>query len=226
MDLIRTLTDAQMKSDLPEIKTGDTVKVSAKVVEGNRERIQVFEGTVMRLRGGGLGLNITVRRIASGVGVERTFKVHSPRIEKIEVVRHGVSNRAQLYFLRDRVGKQSSLRERRDSATDIAKNAVKAAAKKAIKDEADAVIAAAAAVVAAEEAAAAATAATAAAAVAAEEAAAAATAAEVVAEAPVAEAPVVEAPVAEATEVNAEVATEESAPVDAPAAEESEKAPE
>ena len=131
MDLIRTLTDAQMKSDLPEIKTGDTVKVSAKVVEGNRERIQVFEGTVMRLRGGGLGLNITVRRIASGVGVERTFKVHSPRIEKIEVVRHGVSNRAQLYFLRDRVGKQSSLRERRDSATDIAKNAVKAAAKKA-----------------------------------------------------------------------------------------------
>jgi len=211
MDLIRTLTNAQMKSDLPEIKTGDTVKVSAKVVEGNRERIQVFEGTVMRLRGGGLGLNITVRRIASGVGVERTFKVHSPRIEKIEVVRHGVSNRAQLYFLRDRVGKQSSLRERRDSATDIAKNEVKAAAKKAIKDEADAVIAAAAAAVAA---------------VAAEEAAAVATAAAAVAEAPVAEAPVVEAPVAEAAEVSADVATEESAPVDAPAAEASEKAPE
>ena len=214
MDLIRTLTDAQMKSDLPEIKTGDTVKVSAKVVEGNRERIQVFEGTVMRLRGGGLGLNITVRRIASGVGVERTFKVHSPRIEKIEVVRHGVSNRAQLYFLRDRVGKQSSLRERRDSATDIAKNEVKAAAKKAIKDEADAVIAAAAAVVAAEEAAAAATAA---AAVAAEEAAAAAaTAAEVVAE----------APAAEAVEAVAEVAAPESVPEEAPAAEASEKAPE
>lgn len=214
MDLIRTLTDAQMKSDLPEIKTGDTVKVSAKVVEGNRERIQVFEGTVMRLRGGGLGLNITVRRIASGVGVERTFKVHSPRIEKIEVVRHGVSNRAQLYFLRDRVGKQSSLRERRDSATDIAKNEVKAAAKKAIKDEADAVIAAAAAVVAAEEAAAAATAA---AAVAAEEAAAAAaTAAEVVAE----------APAAEAVEAVAEVVAPESAPEEAPAAEASEKAPE
>ena len=213
MDLIRTLTDAQMKSDLPEIKTGDTVKVSAKVVEGNREGDQVFEGTVMCLRGGGLGLNITVRRIASGVGVERTFKVHSPRIEKIEVVRHGVSNRAQLYFLRDRVGKQSSLRERRDSATDIAKNEVKAAAKKAIKDEADAVIAAAAAVVAAEEAAAAATAA---AAVAAEEAADAATAAEVVAE----------APAAEAVEAVAEVAAPESAPEEAPAAEASEKAPE
>jgi large subunit ribosomal protein L19 len=81
------------------------VKVSAKVVEGNRERIQVFEGTVMRLRGGGITRSITVRRIASGVGVERTFKINSPRIEKIEVVRHGVARRAQLYFLRDRVGK-------------------------------------------------------------------------------------------------------------------------
>ncbi|MFM8915720.1 MAG: 50S ribosomal protein L19 [Candidatus Limnocylindrus sp.] len=197
MDLIRTLTDAQLKSDLPEIKTGDTVKVSAKVVEGNRERIQVFEGTVMRLRGGGLGMSITVRRIASGVGVERTFKVHSPRIEKIEVVRHGVSNRAQLYFLRDRVGKQSSLRERRESATDIAKNEVKAAAKKAIKDEADAVIAAAAAVVAAEEAVTAA-------------------AAESVAE----------APAAEAVEAVAEVAAPESAPEETPAPEATEKAPE
>lgn len=119
MDLIRTITNEQMKRDLPPIKTGDTVKVSAKVVEGNRERIQVFEGTVMRLRGGGLGLTITVRRIASGVGVERTFKVHSPRIEKIEIVRHGVSQRAQLYFLRDRVGKQSSLREKRAEVGEI-----------------------------------------------------------------------------------------------------------
>ena len=119
MDLIRTMTNEQMKRDLPPIKTGDTVKVSAKVVEGNRERIQVFEGTVMRLRGGGLGLTITVRRIASGVGVERTFKVHSPRIEKIEIVRHGVSHRAQLYFLRDRVGKQSSLREKRAEVGEI-----------------------------------------------------------------------------------------------------------
>ena len=210
MDLIRTLTDAQLKSDLPEIKTGDTVKVSAKVVEGNRERIQVFEGTVMRLRGGGLGMSITVRRIASGVGVERTFKVHSPRIEKIEVVRHGVSNRAQLYFLRDRVGKQSSLRERRESATDIAKNEVKAAAKKAIKDEADAVIAAAAAVIAAEEAAAAA-----ATAVAPEEAVTAAAAESVS-----------EAPAVEAVEAVAEDAAPESAPEEAPAPGATEKAPE
>ncbi len=103
----------QLRTDLPELATGDTVKVSAKVVEGNRERIQVFEGTVMRLRGGGITRSITVRRIASGVGVERTFKINSPRIEKIEVVRHGKVRRAQLYFLRDRVGKAATLRERR-----------------------------------------------------------------------------------------------------------------
>src|SRR5438445_13547709 len=103
----------QLRTDLPELASGDTVKVSAKVVEGNRERIQVFEGIVMRLRGGGIPRSITVRRIASGVGVERTFKIHSPRIEKIEVVRHGQVRRAQLYFLRKRVGKAATLRERR-----------------------------------------------------------------------------------------------------------------
>ena len=103
----------QLRTDLPELASGDTVKVSAKVVEGNRERVQVFEGIVMRLRGGGITRSITVRRIASGVGVERTFKIHSPRIEKIEVIRHGQVRRAQLYFLRDRVGKAATLRERR-----------------------------------------------------------------------------------------------------------------
>jgi large subunit ribosomal protein L19 len=105
----------QLRTDLPELASGDTVKVSAKVVEGNRERIQVFEGIVMRLRGGGITRSITVRRIASGVGVERTFKINSPRIEKIEVVRHGVARRAQLYFLRKRVGKAATLRERRSN---------------------------------------------------------------------------------------------------------------
>src|SRR4029078_2739006 len=80
------LVSDQLRTDLPEIASGDTVKVSAKVIEGNRERIQVFEGIVMRLRGGGITRSITVRRIASGVGVERTFKIHSPRIEKIEVL--------------------------------------------------------------------------------------------------------------------------------------------
>jgi large subunit ribosomal protein L19 len=105
----------QLKSDLPEIAPGDTVKVAAKVIEGGRERIQVFEGTVMRMRGGGISRSITVRRIASGVGVERTFKIHSPRIDKIEVVRHGVARRAKLYFLRQRVGKAATLRERRQN---------------------------------------------------------------------------------------------------------------
>ena len=113
MNLLESITADQVRTDLPELASGDTVRVSAKVVEGNRERIQVFEGTIMRLRGGGIQRSITVRSIRSGVGVERTFKVNSPRIEKIEVVRHGVARRAQLYFLRKRVGKAASLRERR-----------------------------------------------------------------------------------------------------------------
>lgn len=113
MNLIDEINREQLRDDLPELAAGDTVRVAAKVVEGGRERIQVFEGTVMRLRGGGPQRSITVRRVASGVGVERTFKVNSPRIERIEVVRHGVARRAQLYFLRKRVGKAASLRERR-----------------------------------------------------------------------------------------------------------------
>ena len=117
MNVLDEIVQDQIRTDLPELASGDTVKVSAKVVEGNRERIQVFEGTVMRLRGGGITRTITVRRIASGVGVERTFKINSPRIEKIEVVRHGVARRAQLYFLRDRVGKAATLRERRPQLT-------------------------------------------------------------------------------------------------------------
>jgi large subunit ribosomal protein L19 len=103
VNVLDEIVQDQLRTDLPELATGDTVKVSAKVIEG----------TVMRLRGGGITRSITVRRIASGVGVERTFKINSPRIEKIEVVRHGVARRAQLYFLRDRVGKAATLRERR-----------------------------------------------------------------------------------------------------------------
>ena len=103
----------QIRTDLPDIASGDTVRVSVKVVEGTRERIQVFEGTVMRMRGGGITRSITVRALRSGVGVERTFKVNSPRIEKIDVMRHGVVRRKQLYFLRKRVGKAATLRERR-----------------------------------------------------------------------------------------------------------------
>ncbi len=113
MSVIDEITADQIRTDLPELASGDTVRVAAKVVEGNRERIQVFEGTIMRLRGGGITRSITVRSVRSGVGVERTFKVNSPRIDKIDVVRHGVARRAQLYFLRKRVGKAASLRERR-----------------------------------------------------------------------------------------------------------------
>ncbi|RPH36196.1 MAG: 50S ribosomal protein L19 [Chloroflexi bacterium] len=113
MDPIQELEREQLRTDIPQIAPGDTVRVSVKVVEGSRERVQVFEGTVMRMRGGGLNQTITVRRISSGVGVERTFPVHAPRVDKIEVVRHGVARRAQLYYLRNRVGKAATLRERR-----------------------------------------------------------------------------------------------------------------
>jgi len=113
VNVIEQIESEQVREDLPELAPGDTVRVAAKVVEGNRERIQVFEGTLMRLRGRGPQRSITVRRIASGVGVERTFKVNSPRIDRIEVVRHGKARRAQLYFLRKRVGRAATLRERR-----------------------------------------------------------------------------------------------------------------
>jgi large subunit ribosomal protein L19 len=117
VNVLDEIVQDQLRTDLPEIATGDTVRVAAKVVEGNRERVQVFEGTVMRLRGGGITRTITVRRVAShGVGVERTFKINSPRIDRIEVMRHGRARRAQLYFLRDRVGKAATLRERRPRA--------------------------------------------------------------------------------------------------------------
>lgn len=114
MTVLDEIVQGQIRTDLPELAPGDRVKVHAKVVEGSRERIQVFEGDVMRLRGGGITRSITVRRIASGVGVERTFKVNSPRIDKIEVLRHQQVRRAQLYFLRERVGKAATLRERRN----------------------------------------------------------------------------------------------------------------
>ena len=116
MNVLDEIVADQLRTDLPELATGDTVRVSARVIEGNKERIQVFEGVIMRLRGGGITRSITVRKIASGVGVERTFKIHSPRIEKIDVVRHGQVRRAQLYFLRKRVGKSATLRERRTTS--------------------------------------------------------------------------------------------------------------
>lgn len=114
MNVLSEIVADQLRTDLPAIVPGDTVRVFAKVVEGNRERIQMFEGLVIRMRNSGIASAITVRRIASGVGVERTFKLHSPRIDRIESVRHGQVRRAKLYFLRNRVGKAATtLRERR-----------------------------------------------------------------------------------------------------------------
>ncbi|MBC7341756.1 MAG: 50S ribosomal protein L19 [Clostridia bacterium] len=101
------------KEELPQFQIGDTVRVHVKVVEGNRERIQPFEGTVIRRRGKGLDETFTVRRVSYGVGVERTFLLHSPRIERIEVVRRGRARRARLYYLRERIGKAARVAERR-----------------------------------------------------------------------------------------------------------------
>ncbi len=111
---LTVLASQNMKESVPEFGVGDTVRVSVKVVEGNRERTQVFEGVVMRRRSGSINENFTVRRIAShGIGVERTFMLHSPRVEKIEVIRRGVVRRAQLYYLRGLTGKAARIKERR-----------------------------------------------------------------------------------------------------------------
>src|SRR6266542_79445 len=131
MNVIDQLEKEQQKETIPELRPGDTVRVHAKVVEGTRERIQVFEGLVIRVTGGGLRRNVTVRRVTHGVGVERTFLVHSPRIDKIEVVRHGHARRARLYYLRGRVGKSARLRERRDEGSGTRAQAMRARAARA-----------------------------------------------------------------------------------------------
>jgi large subunit ribosomal protein L19 len=102
----------QLRSDVPEFDVGDTLRVHVKVVEGNRERVQAFEGICMRYRSGGSRTNFTVRKISHGVGLERTFLLHSPQIDKIEVLRHGKVRRAQLYYLRGLVGKAARIKER------------------------------------------------------------------------------------------------------------------
>src|SRR5579864_6688137 len=113
MNMIQQLEREQQKKKVPALRAGDTVRVHAKVVEGTRERIQVFEGTVIRVTGGGLRQNFTVRRVTHGVGVERTFMVHSPRIDRIDVLRHGDVRQARLYYLRGKVGREARIRERR-----------------------------------------------------------------------------------------------------------------
>ena len=111
-DIIRAVEQKQLKTDLPVLREGDTVKVNVKVVEGSRERIQTYEGYIIAKKGGGLSETITVRRISYGCGVERTFPIHSPRIDSIVVVRHGKVRRAKLYFIRDRVGKAARIQDK------------------------------------------------------------------------------------------------------------------
>ena len=113
MNIIQILEQEQLRQDIPVFKAGDTVRVHVKVVEGSRERIQVFEGVVINRQGGGVRETFTVRRISYNVGVERTFPVHSPRIDKIEVMRRGIVRRAKLYYLRNLTGKAARIREKR-----------------------------------------------------------------------------------------------------------------
>ena len=111
-DIIRELEKEQLRTDLPKLEVGDTVRVYVKVIEGTRERLQNFEGIVIKIQGGGIRKTFTVRRISYGIGVERTFPYNSPRIGRIEVVRHGEVRRAKLYYLRNRVGKAAKVVER------------------------------------------------------------------------------------------------------------------
>lgn len=110
-EIIKNIEAEQLKSEIPAFNVGDTIRVYAKVVEGEKERLQMFEGVVIKRQNGGVRETFTVRRIASGVGVERTWPLHSPRIDRIEVVRKGVVRRAKLYYLRDRVGKAAKVKE-------------------------------------------------------------------------------------------------------------------
>ena len=110
-DIIKNIEEGQLKAQVDEFRTGDTVKVYAKIREGNRERIQVFEGTVLKRQGGSNRETFTVRKISNGVGVEKTWPLHSPNIEKVEVVRQGKVRRAKLNYLRDRVGKKAKVKE-------------------------------------------------------------------------------------------------------------------
>lgn len=112
MDIIKSIEHEQMKNKIPYLKVGDTVKVHVRVKEGNRERIQVFEGIVIKKQGGGVNETFTVRRVSYGVGVEKTFLIHSPAVEKVEVIRVGKARRAKLFYLRDRLGKSAKTKEK------------------------------------------------------------------------------------------------------------------
>ncbi|MQS75080.1 50S ribosomal protein L19 [Companilactobacillus halodurans] len=111
--LIQDITKEQLRSDIPDFRSGDTVRVHAKVVEGSRERIQLFEGVVIKRHGTGISATYTVRKVSNGVGVERTFPLNTPRVEQIEVIRHGRVRRSKLYYLRNRTGKAARIKELR-----------------------------------------------------------------------------------------------------------------
>ena len=112
MDILKSIEHEQLKNKIPELKIGNTVRVHVRIKEGNKERIQVFEGIIIKKQGGGVNATFTVRRISYGVGVEKTLLVHSPMIEKVELVRVGKARRAKLYYLRDRVGKAAKTKEK------------------------------------------------------------------------------------------------------------------
>ena len=112
MDMLQAFTNEQLKAEIPEINVGDTIRVHNKIKEGSRERIQMFEGTVIAKHGGGISETFTVRRISYGVGVEKTFPIHSPNVDKILVFREAKVRRAKLYYLRDRVGKAAKVKEK------------------------------------------------------------------------------------------------------------------
>ena len=112
MDLIQAFTNEQIKTEVPVVRIGDTIRVHNKIKEGNRERIQMFEGTVIAKHGGGISETFTVRRVSYGCGVEKTFPLHSPNVAKVDIVRVGKVRRAKLYYLRDRVGKASKVKEK------------------------------------------------------------------------------------------------------------------
>ena len=112
MDIIRQLEQQQIRTDLPEFGVGDRVRVHYRIIEGNKERIQVYEGDIIRRHGASNRETFTVRKLSNGIGVERTFPVHSPKIDKIEVMRHGAIRRAKLYYLRKKIGKAARLREK------------------------------------------------------------------------------------------------------------------
>jgi large subunit ribosomal protein L19 len=115
MNILEAVAQDYLRDDVPEIKIGDTVKVHIKIKEGQRERIQIFEGFVLKTQNGGIGKTFTVRRIASGVGVEKTFPIHSPKIDKIEVVKHGFVRRAKLNYMRQRTGKSARIRSKENN---------------------------------------------------------------------------------------------------------------